>query len=74
MVRERWLSDSEHLLFIWILESHQHPYGGSQPSITPVAKDLTTSSGLHRQEAYKWCVNMHAGKTIIHIKIYGNKW
>ena len=35
----------------------QHPYDGSQPSITPVLRDP-----MH---AYKWHINLQAGKTSI---------
>lgn len=44
----------------------QHPYGGSQPSLSPVPTDLMPSSGLHGHQAHTWCTHMHASKT--HIK------
>jgi hypothetical protein len=49
---ERWCSS---LTF-----NSQHPYGSSQPSVTPVSGDLTL--------AYMWFTYLHAGKTLIHIK------
>lgn len=46
--------------------------------ITAVLEDLTPSFGLHvclRVSIYThmWCTSTHAGKTLIHIKLYKNK-
>lgn len=35
----------------------QHPHGGSQPSVTPVLRDPTPSSGLHRNQAHTWYID-----------------
>jgi hypothetical protein len=32
----------------------QHPYSGSQPSVTPVPGDLMSSSGLFGYQGHKW--------------------
>lgn len=43
----------------------QHPYGGSQPSLSPVPTDLMPAFGLHGYQAHTWCTHMHASKTPI---------
>lgn len=44
----------------------QHPYGGSQPSLSPIPTDMVPVFGLHGYQAHTWCTHMHASKT--HIK------
>lgn len=41
-------------------------HSSSQPSVTPISKDLTPSSNLHHQ-ACTWCTNVHTRKIHIHI-------
>lgn len=45
----------------------QHPYGGSQPSVTPAAGDQVPTECCGYQE-HTQCADMHAGKTFIHIR------
>lgn len=42
---------------------------GSQPSISPVLEDLKHCSELCRHQAHTWCIYIHVGKTLMHIKI-----
>jgi hypothetical protein len=44
----------------------QHPHGSS-PSIIPAQEDFMPSSGLCGHQAQKWCTDIHADKTPIHI-------
>lgn len=37
-----------------------------QPPITP--RDSLSSSDLHEHQAYTWCLDTHAGKTLIPMK------
>lgn len=45
----------------------QHPYGSSQPFLTPVPGDLTPSFGLSHQ-VHMYYTDIHEGKTPIYIK------
>jgi len=44
----------------------KHPHGSSQPSVTPVAGSLISSSGLGVHQTSTWCTNIRASKTLIH--------
>lgn len=46
----------------------QYPHSGSQPSITLLPGNLTSSSSLHRY-IHAWCTYMHAGTILTHIKM-----
>jgi hypothetical protein len=50
------------------LQGTQHPHGSSQPSITPVPWDPTTSSDFCRLQTRHRYINTCAGKILIHIK------
>lgn len=39
-----------------------------QLSLTPVPGDLMISFGLSKPQAHMWHIDIHAGKTTIHIK------
>lgn len=45
---------------------HMAPHNHLQ--LTPVSRDLTLSSGLCRRQAHIWYINIHVGKTHMHIK------
>lgn len=51
----------------------QHPHGHSQPTVTPVPEEPTTASELFRHQAYMWHIDIHAGKTLTHIKEISGK-
>jgi hypothetical protein len=40
----------------------------SQPSVTPVPGDPTSSFDLHRHQACTWYIYIYSGKTLIHRK------
>lgn len=52
------------------LGSH-HPHGGSQPSVTPVLRDLMPSVILKKMAgtAHTWCTDRYAGKTPVQIEL-----
>jgi hypothetical protein len=43
----------------------QHPHGGSQPSISPVLRNLMSFSD---PQARTWYTDIPSGKTSIHVK------
>jgi hypothetical protein len=47
----------------------QHPHGGSQPYIIPVPGDPLPSSDLSGIR----CIDIHAGRTLVHIHIKQNE-
>jgi hypothetical protein len=48
--------------------SSQHPYDGSQSSVTPVPGDLMPSSGLHGYQTNTWFTCIHVDKTFVDVK------
>lgn len=46
----------------------QHPYSGSQPSVTPVSADPNSFSGLHTSTRHELGTQTDAGSTHTHIK------
>ncbi|EDM07603.1 rCG53549 [Rattus norvegicus] len=46
-----------------------HLHDKLQPTITRVPGDMMFSSGLCGDQAHTWCTGIHAGETLIHLKI-----
>lgn len=65
MKLKRWLNSYDHLLFLQRPRlGSQHLHSGSQPSVTRVPEDLTSSSDLCRLQA---CTYTHEHKTLKHM-------
>lgn len=61
------MSVIKYLLFFqrtWV--ESQQSCGGLQLSITPVAGELMSFSGLQGHQACSWCIDIGAGKTLTH--------